>query len=48
MIALISDFGICRNIPVDKSYVETKYGMAGTLGWIAPEMSESTSKVVSY
>ena len=47
VIPVISDFGLCRKIPIDQSYVTTKYGMAGTLGWIAPEMSEDTSKVVS-
>ena len=47
VIALISDFGLCRNIPVDKSYVRTKHGLAGTLGWIAPEMLKDPLKVVS-
>ena len=47
VIPVISDFGLCRKKPADQSYVTTKYGMAGTLGWTAPELSENTSKVVS-
>ena len=45
--ALISDCDLCRKVPDDQRYVITQYGMAGTLGWIAPEMSEKTSEVVS-
>ena len=44
---LISDFGLCRKLADGRSQMTTKYGMAGTLGWIAPEMSEDKSKVVS-
>ena len=47
VIALISDFGLCRELAADQTHMITKYGMAGTLGWIAPEMSEHKSKVVS-
>ena len=45
--ALISDCDLCRKVPDGQRYVITQYGMAGTLGWIAPEMSEKTSEVVS-
>ena len=47
VIALISDFGLCRVLADDQTHMTTKYGMKGTLGWIAPEMSEDKSKVVS-
>ena len=47
VIALISDFGLCRELANNQTHMTTKYGMAGTLGWIAPEMSEDKSKVVS-
>ena len=45
--ALISDCDLCRKLPDGQRYVTTQYGTAGTLGWIAPEMSERTSEVVS-
>ena len=45
--ALISDCDLCRKVPDGQRYVTTQYGMAGTLGWVAPEMSEKTSEVVS-
>ena len=47
VIPLISDFGLCRELADGQTHMTTKYGMAGTLGWIAPEMSEDKSKVVS-
>ena len=47
VIPLISDFGLFREVPNDNSHVTTINSMAGTLGWIAPEMSEDEPKVVS-
>ena len=47
VIALISDFGLCRKIPLGRNTVSTKAGWAGTIGWIAPEMDRDPSKVVS-
>ena len=47
VIAVISDFGLCRELAADQTHMTTVHGMAGTLGWIAPEMSEDISKVVS-
>ena len=47
VIPVISDFGLCRKIPADQSHISTKYGLAGTFGWTAPELSEDKSKVVS-
>ena len=47
VIPLISDFGLCHELAPNRTHMTTKYGMAGTLGWIAPEMSEDKSKVVS-
>ena len=47
VIPLISDFGLCRELNAGQTHVTTVYGMAGTFGWIAPEMSKDTAKVVS-
>ena len=47
VIALISDFGLCRKTPPGRNTVTTKEELVGTIGWIAPEMDRDPSKVVS-
>ena len=46
--AIISDFGLCRKLPNDRHSYTARSGIAGTEGWIAPELLFSKGKVVSY
>lgn len=45
--AMISDFGLCRKLPIGKVSITAKSGVAGTEGWMAPEIFDSSSRVVS-
>lgn len=45
--AIISDFGLCRKLPNDRHSYTARSGIAGTEGWIAPELLFSKGKVVS-
>ena len=38
---MISDFGLCRKLPHGKVSFTAMSGLAGTEGWIAPEMLNS-------
>ena len=44
--AMISDFGLCRKLPVGKVSITAKSGVAGTEGWMAPEIFDSSKRVV--
>ena len=44
--AMISDFGLCRKLPMGKVSITTKSGVAGTEGWMAPEIFDSSKRVV--
>lgn len=46
--AIISDFGLCRKIPHNYSSYTTLSGVAGTDGWIAPEVISQNGKVVGH
>lgn len=45
---LISDFGLCKRLQLDKNSISRRSGFAGTDGWIAPEALVSESSVVSF
>lgn len=45
--AMISDFGLCRKLPIGKVSITAKSGVAGTEGWMAPEIYDSSNRVVS-
>lgn len=45
--ALISDFGLCRKLPTGRGSFTAQSGVLGTEGWIAPEMFQDRSRVVS-
>ena len=45
--AIISDFGLCRQLPSGQGSFSIKSGVTGTEGWIAPEMLANQSRVVS-
>lgn len=47
IIALISDFGLCKKLAAGKHSFSKKSGIAGTDGWIAPEMLNSDQRTVS-
>ena len=38
MRAMISDFGLCKKLKVGRMSFSRRSGVAGTEGWIAPEM----------
>ena len=43
---MISDFGLCRKLPIGKVSITAKSGVAGTEGWMAPEIFDNTKRVV--
>lgn len=45
--AMISDFGLCRKLPMGKVSITAKSGVAGTEGWMAPEIFDNRKRVVS-
>ena len=45
--AMISDFGLCRKLPNNRHSFTAMSGIAGTEGWIAPEVFAQDRKVVS-
>ena len=45
--ALISDFGLCRKVPLGRCSFTAQSGVLGTEGWIAPEMFQNTTRIVS-
>ena len=38
--AMISDFGLCKKLKIGRMSFSRRSGLAGTDGWIAPEMME--------
>jgi serine/threonine-protein kinase/endoribonuclease IRE1 len=46
--ALISDFGLCRKLPRGQRSFTAQSGIIGTEGWIAPEMFQDETRVVSH
>lgn len=44
--ALISDFGLCKQLQGGKMSFSKRSGVAGTDGWIAPEMFVTNASVV--
>jgi serine/threonine-protein kinase/endoribonuclease IRE1 len=45
--AMISDFGLCKKLKVGRMSFSRRSGVAGTDGWIAPEMLNSSTRTVS-
>jgi serine/threonine-protein kinase/endoribonuclease IRE1 len=45
--AMISDFGLCKKLKVGRMSFSRRSGVAGTDGWIAPEMLSGSSRTVS-
>lgn len=43
--AMISDFGLCKKLLVGKLSFSKASGMAGTEGWIAPEIIKEERSV---
>ena len=43
---MISDFGLCRKLPIGKVSITAKSGVAGTEGWMAPEIFDGAKRVV--
>jgi serine/threonine-protein kinase/endoribonuclease IRE1 len=46
--AVISDFGLCKKLPNNRHSCTVTSGIAGTDGWIAPEVFDLNQKVVSF
>lgn len=44
--ALISDFGLCKQLQGGKMSFSKRSGVTGTDGWIAPEMFVTNASVV--
>uniref|UniRef100_A0A224X6K4 non-specific serine/threonine protein kinase n=1 Tax=Panstrongylus lignarius TaxID=156445 RepID=A0A224X6K4_9HEMI len=44
---MISDFGLCKKLPIGKMSLSRRSGITGTEGWIAPEMIEYTGRITS-
>lgn len=45
--AMISDFGLCKKLKTGRMSFSRRSGVAGTDGWIAPEMLNGSSRTVS-
>jgi len=44
---MISDFGLCKKLATGRISFSKKSGVAGTEGWIAPEMLDGDQRAVS-
>jgi serine/threonine-protein kinase/endoribonuclease IRE1 len=44
--AMISDFGLCKKLKTGRMSFSRRSGVAGTDGWIAPEMLSGGSRTV--
>ena len=44
--AMISDFGLCKKLQVGRMSFSRRSGIAGTEGWIAPEMLHDDKRTV--
>jgi len=45
--AMISDFGLCKKLATGHLSFSQRSGIAGTEGWIAPEMLDGIQRTVS-
>lgn len=45
---LISDFGLCKKISLDRNSLSRRSGLAGTDGWIAPEALLNEKSLVGF
>ena len=45
--AMISDFGLCKKLAMGRVSFSKKSGIAGTEGWIAPEVLDGDQRAVS-
>lgn len=45
--AMISDFGLCKKLATGRMSFSKKSGVAGTEGWIAPELVDGDERAVS-
>jgi len=43
---VISDFGLCKKLALGRNSVSRRSGLAGTEGWIAPEVLLQDESVV--
>jgi len=43
---MISDFGLCKKLAAGRISCSKQSGMAGTDGWIAPEMLDPINRTV--
>jgi len=43
---MISDFGLCKKLATGRLSFSQRSGVAGTEGWIAPEMLDSQQRTV--
>ena len=46
-VAMISDFGLCKKLARGRASFSRRSGVAGTEGWIAPEMADGEGRAVS-
>lgn len=44
---MISDFGLCKKLATGQLSFSQRSGVAGTKGWIAPEMLDDRQRTVS-
>ena len=44
--AMISDFGLCKKLATGRLSFSQRSGLAGTKGWIAPEMFNGIQRTV--
>lgn len=44
---MISDFGLCKKLATGRLSFSQRSGVAGTEGWIAPEMLDNMQRTVS-
>ena len=44
--AMISDFGLCKKLKIGRMSFSRRSGVAGTEGWIAPEMMTNDGQEV--
>ena len=46
--AMISDFGLCKKLKLGRMSFSLRSGIAGTEGWIAPEMLLGNSLILPF
>ena len=45
---MISDFGLCKKLAAGRISFSRRSGVAGTEGWIAPEMLDQDQRTVIF